>query len=54
MEITQYFYVLNPGNDLRSGKWLVALSRSSEVTVIIDGMIYVQRYTGLLNSVPKI
>lgn len=54
MEITQDLYVLRPGNDLRNGKCLVGLSRSSEVTITINDMIYVQHYKGLINSVPKI
>ena len=53
MEISQDFYVLRPGNELGSGIWLTASSRLSEVVVIVDGMIYVQHYVGLINSIPK-
>ena len=53
MEISQDICVLRPGNELGSGICLTA-SMLAEVVVIVDGMIYVQHYVGLLNSIPKI
>lgn len=48
------FYVLGPGKEQGSRIWLKASSGLYEVVVIVDGMIYVQHYVGLLSSILKI